>query len=175
MLEEKQRMDLTGEIQEEELKRLAEAEDGSEGAKTLISNAQFSKISEKVASLEHKCSEVVLERDRLHQELTSLQQNFHAVKQALNSEIETLKERETSLKKTNELLEKGFEEQKRANLDQHGSSEALKSNIERNLILEERVAKAEADSERVRAERLLAIEELKKTRGSLEDCQLKLS
>ena len=117
----------------------------------------------------------MLERDRLQRELKSLEENFHSVKQALNSEIETLKEREISLKKTNELLEKGFEEQKRANLDQHGSSEAVKSNIERNLILEERVAKAEADSEKVRAERLLAIDELKKTRGMLEDCQLKLS
>lgn len=95
--------------------------------------------------------------------------------QALNQEIDTLREREESLKKTNELLEQGLEEHKRANLDSYGqgsqpgswSVENQNTNMERNLVLEERVAKAESEAEKLRAERLNAIEELKKTKTIL--------
>jgi len=116
--------------------------------------------------LEHKHSETSLERDRLKSELESLQENFHNVKQALNKEIETIREREAALKKTNDLLEKGLEEQKRANLDSgRATFEEGSSSLERNLILEERVAKAEADAEKVRAERLIAIESMSRVRN----------
>ena len=64
-------------------------------------------------------------------------------------------------------MEKGLEEQRRANLDSGSASfeEGNRSSLERNLIQEERVAKAEAEAEKVRAERLIAIEEMSKVKA----------
>lgn len=120
-----------------------------------------------------------LERDRLQQELVTKQENYHKVLQSLNSEIDALKQREESLKKTNQLLETGLQEHKQANLDSYGQQKQGKdgpgANIEATLILEERVAKAEAESEKLRAERLNALEELKKAKSSLHEAQMMLS
>lgn len=91
----------------------------------------------------------------------------------LQDEIESLKEREISLKATNDLLQKGLDDQKRANLD--GANEGKNLSIERNLILEERVSKAEADSEKMRGERLLAVDELKAIKQKLSESQFKCS
>jgi len=133
-----------------------------------------------VNSLAHKCAEINLEKKRLIEELKTSQENIHSIKQALNQEIDALKERESALRKTNELLEQGLEEQKRANLDSYGqgnkqASQEANSSIERNLILEERVAKAEAESEQLRAQRLNAIEELKAQKNKLQEALLELS
>lgn len=43
------------------------------------------------------------------------------------------------------------------------------------MILEERVSKAEADSEKMRGERLIAVEELKLVKQKLTDCEFKIS
>ena len=113
-----------------------------------------------------------MERNRLQQELLNFQESAHAKEKALNDELESLKEREKSLKTTNDLLEKGLEEQKRANLDTSGKN--ADRTQERNLILEERALKAEAEVEKIRADRILALEELKTIKTALADAQLKL-
>jgi ribosome recycling factor len=101
-------------------------------------------------------------------ELNAIKENFHAVRQALNQDIDALKEREDSLKKTNALLEKGLEEQKRANLDTYGKAQQQPNQqLEKNLIMEERVAKAESEVEKLRAESINAIEMLKKEKALL--------
>ena len=67
--------------------------------------------------IEHKLKEAEIDRDNQILENTNIKENFVQKEKALNDEIQSLKEREDQLKKTNSLLEKKLEEQKRANLD----------------------------------------------------------
>ena len=79
-MEEKDRMNVTGGIQDEEIKSLQEADEGKEGVKAFADSHQFLKLQERVNYLDHKHSETSLERDRLQKELLALQENFHSVK-----------------------------------------------------------------------------------------------
>lgn len=178
--EEKERLNLTNTIQDEEIKRISEDQSDGSLIKNQSTNQQFLKLSERVNFLELKSNEMKLERDKLQQELVTKQESYHKVLQTLNEEIDVLKEREESLKKTNQLLETGLQEYKQANLDSYGqhksqAKEGPGANIEANLILEERVTKAEAESEKLRAERLNALEELKKAKTNLHEAEMKLS
>lgn len=118
-----------------------------------------------------------MERDRLAQEVKNVKDNAVMVQRALNEEIESLKERENQLRKTNTLLEKGLEEQKRANLDTVAGSGNRQDDgsEEKQLILEERVKKAEAETEKMRAQRLITLQELKEKKQELLDLQIKIS
>jgi len=78
------------------------------------------------------------------------------------------------LKQTNDLLEKGLEEQKKANLDNYGQANE-QGRLEANLVLEERVAKAEGEVEKLRAENINSIEMLKKEKSAFQDSQMQNS
>lgn len=125
LTEEKERLGLTDGIQSQEIERLMKeresgnANEGS-GASQIGQNTeglQLQKLQQRVSGFEHKYKEIEMERDRLNLEIKNLKDNAIMVQRALNEEIDSLKERENQLKKTNALLEKGLEEQKHANLD----------------------------------------------------------
>lgn len=118
-------------------------------------------MANKVNQLQTQLNESTIEKERVQQELENSKQNFHEIKKALTDEIDSLKERERSLKSTNLLLQKGLEEQKRANLD-NASAQKNQSVQEQEAILQERIQKADAELERMRGERLIALEENKK-------------
>lgn len=118
-------------------------------------------MANKVNQLQTQLNESTIEKERVQQELENSKQNFHEFKKALTDEIDALKERERSLKSTNLLLQKGLEEQKRANLD-NASAQKNQSIQEQEAILQERIQKADAELERMRGERLIALEENKK-------------
>ena len=182
--EEKARLGMTDEVQEQEIERLMSERDGNggqgEGANAMLrahtDGLQFQKVQQRANSLEHRCTEVEMERNRLIQENANNKENLLKVQKALNDEIDALKERENQLKVTNALLEKGLEDQRRANLDTvAASSRADDGGQEKYLILEERAAKSEAETEKMRAERLLAIEELNKEKQKLINLQVQIS
>lgn len=150
------------------------ADDGSGQQQQIVPKSDglhIQKLQQRVSGFEHKYKEVELERDRLSLEIKNVKENALMVQRALNEEIDSLKERENQLKKTNSLLEKGLEEQKHANLDTVAGSgnRADDGSQERNLILEERVKKAETETEKMRAQRLVALEELKEKKQKLLD------
>lgn len=62
---------MTGEIQDEEIKRLTDLEEGNDDIKTLTDKHQFQKMVERVNMQEHKLSEVCMEKDRLALELSN--------------------------------------------------------------------------------------------------------
>ena len=162
--EEKERLNLTGELQGEEIKRLMEAEEGDEEMKGFQDSHQLLKLQERVNYLTHNFQAMKTEKERLEKEIEELKEQMHAVQKANSEEIESLKERETMLKKTNDQLEQGLERQRQANLDGsvHRKAEDGANNMENTLILEERVARAEQQMEKAQAERLLSIQESNK-------------
>ena len=162
--EEKERLNLTGELQGEEIKRLMEAEEGDEEMKGFQDSHQLLKLQERVNYLTHNFQAMKTEKERLEKEIEELKEQMHAVQKANSEEIESLKERETMLKKTNDQLEQGQERQRQANLDGsvHRKAEDGANNMENTLILEERVARAEQQMEKAQAERLLSIQESNK-------------
>lgn len=132
------------------------------------------KVVNKVNQLQTQLNEANIEKERVQQELENSKQNFHEFKKALTDEIDALKERERSLKSTNLLLQKGLEEQKRANLD-NASAQKNQSVQEQEAILQERIQKADAELERMRGERLVALEENKKLKQQYQDKEILIS
>lgn len=132
------------------------------------------KVANKVNQLQTQLNEATIEKERVQQELENSKQNFHEFKKALTDEIDALKERERSLKSTNLLLQKGLEEQKRANLD-NASAQKNQSIQEQEAILQERIQKADAELERMRGERLVALEENKKLKQLFQEKDILIS
>ena len=92
----------------------------------------------------------------------------------LNQEIETLKEQQAAASKTNQELERGLEQQRRANLDTVNERNVEVDRDESTLILQERAEKAEQEIERMRSEKLQASESLSQSERQLADARLKL-
>ena len=125
--------------------------------------------------LSHKLNEVQAENTMLKEEKEQTAKTSYETTKSLQDEIEKILEREAALKATYTLLEEGLAEQKGANLDGANKEGQKNLQIERNLILEERVSKAEADAEKMRGERLIAVEELKAVKQKLVECEFKIS
>jgi hypothetical protein len=172
--EEKDRISATWDIQDQLFKS------GEMGQTDLKVNADSNLVSElqnRVNLVQHKFKEAEMERDRLAKKLEIDQKDYYDKKKAYCDEIERLKQQVTCLEQSRKLLEDGLEEQRRANLDsarvnpQANSARAT----EKELILLDRVQKAESQEEQMRNERLVAIDEQKRVKTQLMEAQLRLS
>ena len=166
---------MTQEIQGEEIQRQQNLEDGQDGVQSLAVTLKLQQMNERVNMLSHKLNEVQAENTMLKEEKEQTAKTSYETTKSLQDEIEKILEREAALKATYTLLEEGLAEQKGANLDGANKEGQKNLQIERNLILEERVSKAEADAEKMRGERLIAVEELKAVKQKLVECEFKIS
>lgn len=102
-------------------------------------------MQRKVLTFEQKFREIYIEKDMLTKKLQIQEKDFYDSKKAFQDEIERLKERELKLEESKKQLDKGLEEQRRANLDQTSRSDqkekdkaaasTSEQNAEKELVL----------------------------------------
>ena len=137
-------------------------------------------MQRKVLTFEQKFREMYIEKDMLTKKLQIQEKDFYDSKKAFQDEIERLKEREQKLEDSKRQLEKGLEEQRRANLDQSNRSDQKDKSTpdqsaEKELVLLSRAQKAEKQVEEMRSEKIVAIDETKKLKTRIVELEVVVS